>query len=129
MLNYIAIMLGGAFGTGARFWLATLIAARYGEAFPLGTLVVNVTGCFIAGAFAALTDPMGRFVVPIQVRQIFLIGVCGGFTTFSSFSLQTMDLAHDGEWLRAAMNAGASLVLCLLAVWLGRVVVLALVPR
>lgn len=129
MLNYIAIMAGGALGTGLRFWLATLIAARFGDAFPLGTLVVNVTGCFVAGAFATLTDPMGRFMVPIEIRQVFLIGVCGGFTTFSTFGLQTLALARDGDWLKAALNAGVSLILCLLAVWLGRVVVLAFVPR
>ena len=128
MLNYFSVMLGGALGTGARFWLSGLIASRYGEAFPFGTLAVNVTGCFLVGIFAAATDPSGRFLVAPQVRQLFLIGIFGGYTTFSSFSLQTLDLARDGDWLKAALNAGASLVLCLLAVWLGRIVALALLP-
>ena len=129
MLNYLSIMLGGALGTGARFWLSGLVASRYGEVFPLGTLVVNVTGCFLAGAFAAVSDPSGRFLVSPQVRQFFLIGVLGGYTTFSSFGLQTMDLARSGDWLKAAMNAGVSLILCLFAVWLGRAATMALLPR
>ncbi len=129
MLNYLSIILGGALGTGARFWLSGLVASRYGEVFPLGTLVVNVTGCFLAGAFATVSDPSGRFLVSPQVRQFFLIGVLGGYTTFSSFGLQTMDLAQSGDWLKAALNAGASLVLCLFAVWLGRVAAMALLPR
>jgi CrcB protein len=129
MLDYLWIMLGGALGTAARFWLSGVVAARCGEVFPLGTLVVNVTGCFLVGVLAAITDPMGRFLVAPHTRQFLLIGLCGGYTTFSSFSLQTLDLAQDGDWLRAAFNAGASLVLCLLAVWLGRVTALALLPK
>ncbi len=125
MLNYLSIMLGGALGTGARVWLSGLVASRYGEVFPLGTLVVNVTGCFLAGAFAAVSDPSGRFLVSPQVRQFFLIGVLGGYTTFSSFGLQTMDLAQSGDWLKASLNAGASLILCLFAVWLGRAAAMA----
>ncbi len=129
MLNYISIMLGGALGTGARFWLSGIVASRYGEVFPLGTLVVNVTGCFLVGALAVWSDPAGRFLVSPHLRQFFLIGLCGGYTTFSSFSLQTLDLAQTGDWWKAVLNAGASVVLCLLAVWLGRVMAIALIPR
>jgi CrcB protein len=81
--------------------------------------VVNVTGSFIVGIFAALTDPEGRWLVNPSFRQFFMIGVCGGYTTFSSFSLQTLALAHDGEWFRAGTNAVASFAFCLFAVWLG----------
>src|SRR5438270_13836556 len=127
MLNYIYVMLGGAIGTGARFWLSGVVAARCGEAFPLGTLAVNVSGCFRVGLLATIMDPGGRFLVAPTTRQFFLLGVCGGYTTFSSFSLQTLDLMRDGDWLRASLNVGLSLVLCLVATWLGRIVALALV--
>jgi CrcB protein len=120
MLNYIVVMFGGALGTGARFWASGFVARRVGEFFPLGTLVVNVTGSFIIGFFAALTDPEGRFLVAPGFRQFFMIGICGGYTTFSSFSLQTLDLAQDGDWLKAGLNAVLSFVCCLVAVWLGR---------
>lgn len=129
MLSYISIMVGGALGTGARFWLSGIVASRYGEVFPLGTLVVNVTGCFFVGALAVWSDPAGRFLVSPHLRQFFLIGLCGGYTTFSSFGLQTLDLAQTDDWWKAVLNAGASLVLCLLAVWLGRVTAIALISR
>jgi CrcB protein len=84
---------------------------------------VNVTGSFVIGAFAALTDPDGRWLVSPSFREFFMIGICGGYTTFSSFSLQTLALAQEGEWLRATMNSVASFALCLIAVWLGHAVV------
>lgn len=126
MLNYFLVMLGGALGTGARFWLSGLIATRFGEFFPVGTLVINVTGSFIIGAFGTLTEPDGLLLVAPSFRQFFMIGICGGYTTFSSFSLQTLDLAQDGEMLKAGLNAVLSLTCCLIAVWLGRVCALAL---
>ena len=92
MLDYILVMLGGALGTGARFWASGFVAEKAGELFPLGTLVVNVTGSFAIGLFAAFTDPEGPLLVSPRLRQFFMIGVCGGYTTFSSFSLQTVDL-------------------------------------
>lgn len=114
-------MLGGALGTGARFWVSGAVARHFGEFFPLGTLAVNVTGSFIIGFFATLTEPGGTFLVTPMSRQFFMIGVCGGYTTFSSFSLQTLDLVREGDFLRAGLNAVLSLVCCLVAVWLGRV--------
>jgi CrcB protein len=129
MLDYFWIMLGGALGTGARFWASGLVARRFGEFFPLGTLVVNVSGCFVVGFFAAVADPLGPFLVTPRVRQFVMIGVCGGYTTFSSFSLQTLDLAQDGDWLKAGLNAVLSFVCCMLAVWLGRVLAHAIVPK
>lgn len=120
MFDYFWIMLGGALGSGARFWASGAIAARFGETFPYGTLFVNVSGSFLIGIFAGLTDPTGATLVSPRLRQFVMIGVCGGYTTFSSFSLQTLDLARDGDWLRAGLNALFSLLCCLLAVWLGR---------
>jgi fluoride exporter len=119
MLSYIWVGIGGAIGSIARFWISGWIGERYGQTFPFGTLVVNVTGSFVIGIFAALTDPEGRWLVSPSFRQFFMIGVCGGYTTFSSFSLQTLALAQDGEWFRAATNSFASFGFCLIAVWLG----------
>lgn len=117
--TYLAVMAGGALGTGLRMALAGWLTARCGETFPVGTLVVNVTGCFVIGAFAALTAPEGFLPAPLLVRQVVMIGVLGGYTTFSAFGLQTLDLLHAGAGLRAGLNAALSLVLCLAAVWLG----------
>lgn len=122
MLTYLWIALGGALGSVARYWLNGFVTGqfeRFGQTFPLGTLVVNVTGSFVIGFFATLTDPDGRLLVQPGVRQFVMIGVCGGYTTFSSFSLQTLNLARDGEWLYAGANIVGSVVLCLVAVWLG----------
>jgi CrcB protein len=129
MLNYLLVMVGGALGTGARFWASGAIARRYGEFFPLGTLVVNVTGSFVVGFFAGLTDPGSPFLVRPSWRQFVMIGFCGGYTTFSSFSLQTLDLIHDGDWLKASLNALLSFALCMVAVWLGRACGLSLQPK
>lgn len=100
-----------------------------GETFPLGTLFVNITGSFVIGFFAAMTDPAGPFLVSPRVRQFVTIGVLGGYTTFSSFSLQTLDLARDGDWFRAGLNCVLSLVCCLVAVWLGRTMAFVFLPR
>jgi len=129
MLNYMVVMVGGALGTGARFWLSGFVAERGGELFPLGTLVVNVTGSFAIGFLAAFTDPEGSFLVSPRVRQFFMIGVCGGYTTFSSFSLQTLDLIREGDWFKASLNIVLSFVCCLLAVWLGRILALVMLPK
>src|SRR5450631_4004826 len=118
---YLWIMLGSALGGAARYWFSGVVANRFGETFPWGTILVNVSGSFVIGFFATLTGPDGRLLVGTTARQFVMIGLCGGYTTFSSFSLQTFLLAQDGEWLRAGANAGLSLVLCLLAVWLGHI--------
>jgi len=119
MLTYLWIAIGGALGSAGRYWLSGLVGQRYGETFPLGTLVVNVTGSLAIGFFATLTSPDGRWLTPVGFRQFFIYGVLGGYTTFSSFSLQTLELFHDGEWARAGANVVGSLVLCFAAVWLG----------
>jgi fluoride exporter len=123
MLSYFLVGLGGAIGSVARFWMSGLIASRFGQTFPLGTLVVNVTGSFAIGLLAALSEPEGRWLVNPSLRQFFMIGICGGYTTFSSFSLQTLALVQEGEWFHAVMNSIASFALCLFAVWLGYFVI------
>jgi CrcB protein len=121
MLIYLLVALGGALGSVARFWFSGFIATRMGETFPWGTLLVNITGSFVIGFFATLTGTGGRWLAPSNTRIFFMVGICGGYTTFSSFSLQTLNLMRDGDWFRAGANCVASVVLCLLAVWLGHV--------
>jgi CrcB protein len=126
LITYLWIAVGGALGSVARFGCSSLIAGWFGQTFPLGTLVVNVLGSFVIGFFAGLTGPDGRLLVPGDVRQFVLVGICGGFTTFSSFSLQTLTLAQDGEYVRVGLNVAGSVVLCLVSVWLGAVAAAAL---
>ena len=119
--NYFLVALGGALGSVSRFWLSGVTARHFGETFPWGTLIVNVTGSFAIGFFAALTAPDGRWFVSPGLRNFFMAGLLGGYTTFSSFSLQTLSLAENGEYGRAAGNAFGSMAGCLVAVWLGHV--------
>ena len=121
MLLYVWIAIGSALGGVARYWLSGFVAERIGETFPWGTIIVNVTGSFVIGFFGTLTGPDGRVLVSTAARQFVMIGICGGYTTFSSFSLQTLNLARDGDWLRAGLNVVFSVVFCLLAVWAGHV--------
>jgi fluoride exporter len=120
-MAYLWVALGGALGSVARFWLSGVIAERYVHAFPWNTLVINVTGSLVIGVFAALTEPEGRWLAAPGLREFLMVGLCGGYTTFSSFSLQTLTLLRDREWLYAGGNAGLSVFLCLGAVWLGYV--------
>ncbi len=119
MWLYTLIALGGALGSVARFWLNGLISTQLGPAFPWGTLIVNVTGSFLIGFFFTLTEPGGRVFASSNTRQFFMTGICGGYTTFSSFSLNTLNLAREGEWFRAGANTVGSVAACLAAVWLG----------
>lgn len=119
MEAYVAIAVGSAIGGIARYWCSGWAARLIGGVFPWGTLLVNVLGSFIIGFFATLTGPDGRIFAGTTTRQFVMIGVCGGFTTFSAFSLQTLNLMEDGEWLLASANIGASVVLCMLAVFAG----------
>ena len=122
---YIAVALGGALGTLGRYAVSGVVANAFGETFPWGTLVVNVTGSFIIGFCATLTAPDGRLFVGGTTRQFVMTGLCGGYTTFSSFSLQTLNLIRDGEWLYAGGNVAGSVVLCLFFVWLGSLAAMA----
>src|SRR5215470_4628965 len=128
MLNYIMVGLGGAVGSVARYWFSGLVADRFGNAFPWGTLLVNVSGSFIIGFFATITGSDGRWLVGPYGRNFFMTGICGGYTTFSSFSLQTLNLARDHEWFYAGANVVLSVVLCLFGVWLGHVAATSLHP-
>ena len=121
MESYVWIALGSALGGVGRYWCAGVVARWLGEAFPWGTLVVNVSGAFVIGFVDALVASGGQ-----TTRQFIMAGLCGGYTTFSAFSLQTLDLAREGHWLRAGGNVAASVAACLAAVWLGRVAGVAL---
>ncbi|HEV2595834.1 MAG TPA: fluoride efflux transporter CrcB [Sphingomicrobium sp.] len=118
-LVYFWVAIGGALGSVFRFVLSGMIARIAGEGMPWGTLVVNLLGSFIIGWFAAATASGGRVVATPEFRTFVMVGICGGFTTFSSFSLQTLVLFEDGEPLRASTNVLLSVGLCLAAVWLG----------
>src|SRR6266481_9485159 len=99
MWNALWIFIGGGLGSLARWWFSGFIASTVGQTFPWGTLLVNITGSFAIGLFATLTGPEGRWgLVPASFREFFMLGICGGYTTFSSFSFQTLALAQDGEW-------------------------------
>jgi CrcB protein len=119
MMNALWIFVGGGLGSLARWGASGLIANAIGETFPWGTLLVNVSGSFLIGLFAAVTGPEGRWLVSTSFRQFFMLGICGGYTTFSSFSYQTLTLAQDGQWLKAGLNCLLSVTFCLLGVWLG----------
>lgn len=112
---YLLIALGGALGSVARFWLGNLIAEQVHSGFPWGTLVVNITGSFAIGFFATLTLPDGRWPAHNHTRHFFMTGLCGGYTTFSAFSLQTLQLAREGAWLRVSSYTAASVLACVAA--------------
>ena len=124
MQKIILIGLAGLIGTLCRYWLSGLVARQYGETFPWGTLVVNVVGCFLAGSLFYLMEE--RFLVSPTLRTVILIGLLGGFTTFSSFGLQTFTLLRDGEFALAALNVTLSNLLGLLMLWAGYSLVRAL---
>jgi CrcB protein len=119
--RYILVAFGGALGSVLRFFLSNYCNVQIGGIFPWGIMIVNVTGSFAIGFLFALTEPSGRWFASPLTRDFLMIGICGGYTTFSSFSLNTLNLARDGEWLRAGGNIVGSVVLCLAAVWLGHV--------
>jgi CrcB protein len=120
-ITYLYVAIGSAFGGMMRYWLNGVVANAVGETFPWGTLIINIIGSFVIGFFAALTGPDGRILVSSDSRVFVMVGICGGFTTFSAFSLQTLNLARDGDFLRAGLNIVLSVVLCLLFVWIGHI--------
>lgn len=123
---YLWVAVGSALGGVLRFACARAIDARIDDPFPWGTLAVNFSGSFVIGFVNALAAPDGRPLAGSAARQFVMAGVCGGYTTFSAFSLQTLELMHQGDWPRAGGNVVASVALCLAAVWLGHVAATAL---
>lgn len=120
MRDTLWIALGGALGSVARYWIA-LWAIPISRHVPAGTILINIVGSFVIGFVGTLTLQTGRFPLPETARLFLMVGFCGGFTTFSSFSLQTLDLVRNGALDRAAINIVASVVLCIGAVAAGHV--------
>ena len=118
MVETPVVALGGALGSVARYWLG-ILAAPVSRGFPWGTIGINIVGSFAIAFFGTLTLGNGRYPVPDTGRLFFMVGVCGGFTTFSSFSLQTLDLLRGGATTRAVANIAISVLLCLASVALG----------
>ena len=119
---YFWIALGSGLGGVARLWCANMALLVFGEAFPWGILLVNIAGSFVIGLFFALTGPEGRLQVSTTARQFVMTGLCGGYTTFSAFSLDTMGLMRDGRALAAGANVVLSVALCIGAACLGHAV-------
>lgn len=119
--NCLVVMAGGAIGTLARY-LVSVMALPISGQLPWGTIIINVTGSLLIGFFGTLTLANGRFPVSEPLRLFVMIGVCGGYTTFSSFSLQTLDLIRAGGATRAALNIGLSVALCIGAVAIGHLI-------
>ena len=114
-MTVLYIVGGGALGSLARFFLSEGIAALFGAQFPWGTLIVNVSGSFVIGCAAGGGSSAGRWIDTAFTRQFVMAGLCGGYTTFSAFSLQTVNLLQAGETGRASLYIAASVALCLLA--------------
>jgi CrcB protein len=120
-LNIIFVALGGALGSVSRYLLGTWIqSVSKSIDFPFGTLTVNLIGCFVIGFLSQLAETRGVFTS--ESRALVFVGVLGGFTTFSSFGNDTINLVRDGEMFNALANVGANVILGLLLVWLGRTV-------
>ena len=116
---YLWVAIGGALGSVARFACSNFAARHLDHGFPWGTMIINLAGSFAIGAFAATTTSGGKWIMPVSFSHFFMVGVCGGYTTFSAFSLQTLTLMEKGDWGRALANATGSVAGCIAAVWLG----------
>jgi CrcB protein len=116
---WIAVAVGGAIGSVARFWLASAMTVLTGPRFPWGTLLINVLGSFVIGLVAGYTLTPGRVAMHPDIRIFLMTGVCGGFTTFSAFSLQTLELMQTGDVVPALGYAAGSVVLCVIGTYCG----------
>lgn len=119
MSSWLWVAAGSALGGAGRYAVALLLVPWTGPRLVWATLVVNLLGSFLIGYITALTGDSGRFTVSPDLRLFLTAGVLGGFTTFSAFSLQTIELLQSGHALRALIYVTASVVLCLLGAWLG----------
>lgn len=118
MLNALLIFLGAGSGGVFRYWISNITYGFLGRQFPYGTLIVNISGCFLMGFL--FTFLLERFDgIGPQLRALLLIGFLGGYTTFSSFSIETFNLFENGAYLSAILNILLSVTLCILATWLG----------
>ena len=118
MLNTLLIFLGAGFGGVSRYWISNVTFGFFGRQFPYGTLIVNVSGCFLMGLLFVLILERFDGLGP-QLRSLILIGFLGGYTTFSSFSIETLNLFENGAPLAGVANILLSVILCLAATWLG----------
>ena len=121
---YVLAGLGGAFGSIARVMMTNFVTRRTGEDFPFGTIVVNITGALLMGLLAGYgtTEP-GKLIFATGARTFLMIGVLGGYTTFSSFSLQTFLLIEQGNIMGAILNVLLSVILCIVGIWVGFVTI------
>ena len=119
MTGYLWVALGSALGGVARYGVGLWAVRMWGADFPWGTILINILGSFLISFFGTLTMPGGPLPADNALRVFVMVGICGGFTTFSSFSLQTLELARGEAWAAALANIGLSIVLCLLAVAAG----------
>jgi fluoride exporter len=117
--SYISVALGSILGAVARFLVSVLSVSQFGDGFPWGTLFVNVTGSFAIGFYAALTGPDGRLFVSVRQRLFVMVGFCGGYTTFSAFSLETLRLVQSGKVQTAFVYLFVSAFTWIASVWLG----------
>jgi CrcB protein len=117
--SYISVALGSIVGAVARFLVSVLCVSQFGDGFPWGTLFVNVTGSFVIGFYAALTGPDGRLLVSARQRLFVMVGICGGYTTFSAFSLETLRLVQSGNVQTALVYLLVSIITWIASVWIG----------
>ena len=125
-MTYLWIAIGSGLGGAARYWFSGFAAERFGTAFPWGTIIVNVLGSFVIGFFATLTAPGGRVPSGETARQFVMAGLCGGYTTFSAFSVETVSLIERGDLAGALGNAAGSVLVCVAGAWLGTLLARAL---
>ena len=117
MNDYLVIFFGGGLGASARYWLGGLVHKQLGSTFSYGTLTVNILGCILIGLAMASTQE--RFLASPQLRLFLTVGLLGGFTTFSSFSYETIAMLKDGAFTYAGLNIAASIICCLAGTWVG----------
>ena len=118
-MTWLAVAAGGALGSLARFWMTGAVTALTGPRYPIGTLLINVLGSFVIGGVAGVTLTPARMGLHPDLRVFLMVGICGGFTTFSAFSLQTLELMQNGDNTAAALYVAASVVFCVFFTWFG----------